>query len=225
MSMTLNTALEALQKRLGEEMLAIALKAKDIFIAGTADTQQIVAYQIVSADNGDIRLNVICGCSSAFGAHDDITVYIVVTSGNGRSIYTLNTLDGQSVHKTDGGAGLDDYVPWVWVVTQEKDRLLAESDFPANTVGIDKTIVYVMDVGVEYSLTVGQTLQLVLDPNPTADTVRNWNSGAAAVATVTPYVNNLATGGLVTAVAAGETYVRCVVDGSPEPAKVKIIVT
>lgn len=217
--MNIKEAINSLNQRLLDELVSMANTVKDIYLAGTAGTDKFVAYQIVSQYDNEVRFNIVVGSdapysSTPYGTVEDalMTVFVVLHSRRGRATfrYGYEAKDPLSL-QTDGGVGLDDLIPWVWLADTESTRLTTEGDFPsANLVSVVKEIQYAIDLGSAVSVEEGDTVQLALDPSVTntADDANAWISDNTNIATVTQWVEGGSLGGLVTGVAAGEVYIR-----------------
>lgn len=207
--MKLTEAVLALKQRLQDELVLMAAEAQRVFVAGTAATQQFIAYQIVSQYDNEVRLNVIAASDAPYGTANQITIYATLSSRKGKASFTYLNDGGEVGINIDGGAGIDDLVPWTWMAMEEKSRLATtgENDFPY-TLGVDKKIAYTITQGAELTLKLSESVTLSLTPAPALSVDRRWFSVDDRYATVSPFVLNAAAGGLVTPVDVGQTIVQ-----------------
>ena len=200
--MNLNDATTALNTRLKLELMSLAASVRSLFEAGTANVESVIAYQIVAANDNEVRFSLIATNDGAHNVVGNTTVWVICASRKARTRFILQADDTANI-VTDGSATPDDVIPWILLAVTESERLATDVDLPVNVIGVGKTIVYSFDSGAELTLTVGQTVQLVHTPGLAAATPRTYRSDIPATATVTPYVDALDTGGFVTAVAPG----------------------
>lgn len=240
--MNFNEVLASLNQRLAQELNALSVDVRTAFLQGTANSDQLVAYQIILADDNEVRFNIVAvsdapkqtakylvagwdtgltdaqklAAVNAASIAAKVTVFITLESRRGQAAWTQGYQYGvekNTTLRTEGGAILDNLIPWIWLANTEQERIHVALDFPTTSaIGVAKKVGGLISQGSTYLLSLSGTdsVQLTLAPTVgnTAEWENHWYSDNPAIASVTDWTLGGALGGLVQAVSVGMVTIR-----------------
>jgi hypothetical protein len=159
--MNYNEVLSALNQRLAQELNQLAIDVRKTFLIGTANSDQLIAYQIILPNDNDVRFNVVVVSDApkqtakflppgwdtglltdaaklpvinAATVAAKLTTYITLEGRRGQAQWMQGYNFGDSKNtalRTEGNATLDNLIPWIWLADTEQQRIYTALDFTA----------------------------------------------------------------------------------------------